>query len=165
MTSLNIDNHATHLRSDVTASGAFEFAPDAIFTALRRRVLLGFVALATLAGPCSESFGMEPELVHQEPSKPLAAPPLPQRSPFARPDTMRDCDIGVERSRTLVQTLPEGDLSRYFAERMLQQALTEAGNREFDDCVEWAEQAALEIMEHRHQLQPGETLDILKADR
>jgi cellobiose-specific phosphotransferase system component IIA len=70
----------------------------------------------------------------------------------------------VGEARTLAATLPAGDLSRYFAERDLQQALTEAGNGEFDDCLEWVARAKEEVQERHHTLQPGETLKVRPAD-
>ncbi|MDB5651176.1 MAG: hypothetical protein JWL62_2696 [Hyphomicrobiales bacterium] len=79
--------------------------------------------------------------------------------------TYEMCVIAAERAKALAVTLPHDDISRYFAERNLQQAMTEAGNGEFDDCLGWAQQAALEVVEHRHQLQPGEKLDILGPDQ
>jgi hypothetical protein len=74
------------------------------------------------------------------------------------------CRAAVAAARELAEHLPDGDATRYFAERDLQQALTEAGNGEFDDCLEWAEQATIEIKEHRHTLKPGETLNVRPAD-
>jgi hypothetical protein len=73
------------------------------------------------------------------------------------------CFAAVAAARDLAERLPAGDASRYFAERDLQQAMTEAGNGEFDDCLEWAEQATAEIKEHRHTLKPGETLNVRPA--
>jgi hypothetical protein len=70
----------------------------------------------------------------------------------------------VAAARKLAEQLPSGDASRYFAERDLQQAMTEAGNGEFDDCLEWAEQATVEVKEHRHTLKPGETLNVRPAE-
>ncbi len=75
-----------------------------------------------------------------------------------------DCEIAVGQARTMAATLPANDLSRYFAERDLHQAMVEAGNREFDECMELAARAADELREHRHELPPGETLKILKPD-
>ena len=77
--------------------------------------------------------------------------------------TQASCLTAVAAARVLAERLPTGDASRYFAERDLQQALTEAGNGEFDDCLEWAEQATTEIKEHRHTLKPGETLNVRPA--
>ena len=78
--------------------------------------------------------------------------------------TQASCLVAVATARELAERLPVGDASRYFAERDLQQAMTEAGNGEFDDCVEWAEQATVEIKEHRHTLKPGETLNVRPAE-
>jgi hypothetical protein len=77
--------------------------------------------------------------------------------------TRSACLAAVAAARDLAERLPAGDASRYFAERDLQQAMTEAGNGEFDDCLEWAEQATLEIKQHRHTLKPGETLNVRPA--
>jgi hypothetical protein len=77
--------------------------------------------------------------------------------------TEASCLAAVAAARDLAERLPAGDATRYFAERDLQQALTEAGNGEFDDCLEWAEQATVEIKEHRHALKPGETLNVRPA--
>jgi hypothetical protein len=78
--------------------------------------------------------------------------------------TQASCLTAVAAAREQAERLPAGDASRYFAERDLQQALTEAGNGEFDDCLEWAEQAMVEIKEHRHTLKPGETLNVRPAE-
>jgi hypothetical protein len=78
--------------------------------------------------------------------------------------TEASCRAAVAAARELAERLPAGDATRYFAERDLQQALTEAGNGEFDDCLEWAEQATVEVKEHRHTLKPGETLNVRPAD-
>ncbi|MDR3468419.1 MAG: hypothetical protein P4M07_20990 [Xanthobacteraceae bacterium] len=73
--------------------------------------------------------------------------------------TREDCIAAVDKARALAATLPEDDLSRYFAERSLLQADVEAGNGEFDDCIEYAERATVEVKEHRHVLRPGETFE------
>ncbi|MFC5321259.1 hypothetical protein [Bradyrhizobium oligotrophicum] len=78
--------------------------------------------------------------------------------------TRESCEAAVAEARTLAAGLPADDVSRYFAERDIQQALVEAGNGEFDDCVEKAERAALEVRERPHSLKPGERLNILRAD-
>ena len=70
----------------------------------------------------------------------------------------------VEQARSLAAALPSGDISRYFAERDLHQAMIEAGNGEFDDCLEFAARATEEVRELRHTLQPGERLKILQPD-
>ena len=66
--------------------------------------------------------------------------------------------------RAQAAALPADDLSRYFAERDLHQALVEAGNGEFDDCLDAAARATEEMRERRHTLQPGERLQILRPD-
>ncbi|WP_407112897.1 hypothetical protein [Bradyrhizobium sp. LMG 9283] len=60
--------------------------------------------------------------------------------------------------------LPQDNLSRYFAERHLQQALVEAGNGEFDECLEMAARAVEQVRERRHDVPPGEKLKVLKPD-
>ena len=82
---------------------------------------------------------------------------------YGEEPTRSACLAAVAAARDLAERLPAGDASRYFAERDLQQAMTEAGNGEFDDCLEWAEQATLEIKQHRHTLKPGETLNVRPA--
>jgi hypothetical protein len=72
--------------------------------------------------------------------------------------TQEACTAAISAARTLAETLPAADLSRYFAERDLAQALAEAGNGEFDDCLEWAARAALEVRERYHSAQSGESL-------
>jgi hypothetical protein len=84
--------------------------------------------------------------------------------PVSTEPTKLDCDAAVEQVRTLAAALPADDLSRYFAERDLHQAMMEAGNGEFDDCLELAARATEEIKERRHVLPPGEKLKILKPD-
>jgi hypothetical protein len=74
--------------------------------------------------------------------------------------TKDDCTRAVEHARLLSQSLPQGNLSRYFAERHLQQALAEAGNGEYDDCLEWARKAEQEVSDPHHVLKPGEALVI-----
>jgi len=73
------------------------------------------------------------------------------------------CLAAVAAARELAERLPVDDASRYFAERDLQQAVTEAGNGEFDDCLEWAAEATLEIKQHRHTLAPGESPNVRPA--
>jgi hypothetical protein len=78
--------------------------------------------------------------------------------------TKADCEAAVEQTRSLAAALPADDLSRYFAERDLHQAMVEAGNGEFDDCLEAAARATDEIKERRHVLQPGEKLKVLQSN-
>ena len=84
-------------------------------------------------------------------------------SPEAEPGK-EECVAAVEQARSLAAALPSGDISRYFAERDLHQAMVEAGNGEFDDCLELAARATDEIKERRHVLQPGERLNVLKSN-
>jgi len=70
----------------------------------------------------------------------------------------------VALARAQAAALPADDLSRYFAERDLHQALVEAGNGEFDDCLDAAARATEEMRERRHTLQPGERLKVLQPD-
>jgi hypothetical protein len=78
--------------------------------------------------------------------------------------TKTDCEAAIEQTRALVAALPADDLSRYFAERDLHQAMVEAGNGEFDDCLELAARATDEIKQRRHTLQPGERLKVLQPN-
>ena len=83
---------------------------------------------------------------------------------IAAEPSREDCTKAVEKARALAIAMPKGDLSRLFAERYLHQAMVEAGNGEFDECLEWVERANEEIRERPHVLQPGETLKILRPD-
>jgi hypothetical protein len=89
---------------------------------------------------------------------------LSRAAPVSVEPTREDCEAAVEQARALATALPADDPSRYFAERDLHQAMVEAGNGEFDDCLEMAERATEEVREHRHVLHPGETLKVLRPD-
>lgn len=78
--------------------------------------------------------------------------------------TWEDCKAAVGEARALAEELPTDNLSRYFAERYLHQAVVEAGNGEFDDCLEMAERAAEQVRERRHDLPPGAKLKVLRPD-
>jgi hypothetical protein len=84
--------------------------------------------------------------------------------PASAEPSKQDCDTAVEQARAFAAALPADNLSRYFAERDLQQALVEAGNGEFDECLEMAGRAAEEAKERRHELPPGEKLKVLRPD-
>jgi len=84
--------------------------------------------------------------------------------PVSAEPSKQDCDAAVEQARALAAALPADNLSRYLAERELHQALVEAGNGEFDECLEMAARAAEEAKERRHELPPGETLKVLRPD-
>ncbi len=75
--------------------------------------------------------------------------------------TKEECHAAVGEARALMATLPEGHLSREFAERHLHQAMTEAGNGEFDECLEMAARATVEVRERRHESLSGEKLKVL----
>jgi hypothetical protein len=77
--------------------------------------------------------------------------------------TSEGCEAAVEQTRALAAALPADDLSRYFAERDLHQATIEAGNGEFDDCLDMTARATDEIKQRRHTLQPGEKLKVLQS--
>jgi hypothetical protein len=91
----------------------------------------------------------------------LAASPAHAEAESVEP-TSENCVAAVEQARALATALPADDLSRYFAERHLLQAMAEAGNNEFDECLEYAERATIEVKERRHVLQPGETFKVLQ---
>lgn len=78
--------------------------------------------------------------------------------------TRENCATAMDQARALAAALPAGDLSRYFAERHLHQAMIEANNGEFDDCLEWTARAIDEVKERRHVPQPGETLKVLRPN-
>ncbi|SFU97523.1 hypothetical protein SAMN05192541_108291 [Bradyrhizobium arachidis] len=84
--------------------------------------------------------------------------------PASDEPTREDCNAAVAEARALAADLPPDHLSRYFAERHLHQALVEAGNGEFDECVDMAARASDEVRERRHELQPGEQLRVLKPN-
>lgn len=71
--------------------------------------------------------------------------------------SLEDCAKVVAEGHEMARRLSAKSLSRYFAERYLQSAMTEAGNGEFDECVEYAAKAVDEVENRRHWLAPGET--------
>jgi len=84
-------------------------------------------------------------------------------APASEEPTQEDCNAAVAEARALAAALPSDHLSRYFAERHLHQALVEAGNGEFDECLDMAARASDEVRERRHELLPGEKLKVLGA--
>ncbi|QQO18063.1 hypothetical protein JJB99_12550 [Bradyrhizobium diazoefficiens] len=88
----------------------------------------------------------------------------PGAAPASDEPTPDDCNAAVAEARALAAGLPPDHLSRYFAERHLHQALVEAGNGEFDECVDMAARASEEVRERRHELRPGEQLRVLKSN-
>ena len=84
--------------------------------------------------------------------------------PASAEPTREACEAAVAQARAQAAVLPADDLSRYFAERDLNQALIEAGNGEFDDCLDATGRASEELRERRHALPPGERLKVLQPD-
>ena len=78
--------------------------------------------------------------------------------------TWEDCKAAVGEARALAAELPPDNGSRYFAERHLHQAMVEAGNGEFDECLDMAARATEQVRERRHELPPGERLKVLRPD-
>jgi len=85
-------------------------------------------------------------------------------APASAEPTREECEAAVAQAHAQAAVLPANDLSRYFAERDLHQALIEAGNGEFDDCLDATGRATDELRERRHQLQPGEHLKVLQPN-
>jgi hypothetical protein len=85
-------------------------------------------------------------------------------APASDEPTWEDCEAAVGKARALAAELPPDNLSRYFAERHLHQAMAEAGNGEFDECLEMAARASEQVRERRHELPPGEKLKVLRPD-
>ena len=74
--------------------------------------------------------------------------------------TMADCTKALEHGRSKARQLSPKSLSRYFADRFLQTAETEANNGEYDSCVEYSEKAVDEVENRWHWLAPGETFRV-----
>lgn len=74
--------------------------------------------------------------------------------------TLVDCTRALEEGWSRTKQLPSGSLSRYFAERFMQSAETEANNGEYDGCVEYSEKAVDEVENRWHRLAPGETFRV-----
>nr|WP_082907775.1 hypothetical protein [Bradyrhizobium neotropicale] len=106
-------------------------------------------------GLCALCLLLDPGCVAAAPGAVLPAPDEP---------TWEDCKAAIGEARALAEELPPDHLSRYFAERHLHQAKVEAGNAEFDECLEMAARASAEVRERRHELLPGEKLKVLKPD-
>lgn len=71
--------------------------------------------------------------------------------------TMADCTKALEEGWSKAKQLSSKSLSRYFAERFLLSGEAEAGNGEYDECVEYAEKAVDEVENRWRWLAPGET--------
>jgi hypothetical protein len=76
-------------------------------------------------------------------------------APTAEEPTAETCRAAVASARALADALPAEDLTRRVAESHLVQAMVEAGNGEFDDCLDMARHATVEIRERRHRSVPG----------
>jgi hypothetical protein len=74
--------------------------------------------------------------------------------------TVADCTKALEEGWSKARQLSSKSLSRYFAERFLTSAEAEAGNGEYDGCVEYAEKAVDEVENRWHWLAPGETFRV-----
>ena len=69
------------------------------------------------------------------------------------------CISNVEAMRRRVAELPDGDLSRRFAEHDLNTALVELAAGDGDECEEMVERAEETIVTRRYVLRPGEVLN------
>jgi len=101
------------------------------------------------------------------PAAATATAPEPSDTPLPTTQdepTREDCVAAVDEARNSANALPAEHPSRYIAERHLHQSMVEAGNGEFDDCLYWAERAMLEVRELRHELTPGEKIEVLQPD-
>ncbi len=78
--------------------------------------------------------------------------------------TEEQCSAALHDAKQRVAEMSEKSLSRYFADSLLQYARIEAGNGEFDECLDKVEQAVAEIEERRHWLAPGETFRVRTGD-
>jgi len=70
--------------------------------------------------------------------------------------TLHECTEALRDGRDKLAKLSTKSLSRYFAERFLLSAEAEAGNGEYDECLEYVEKAVDEIDNRWHWLAPGE---------
>jgi hypothetical protein len=86
--------------------------------------------------------------------------PRPRALPAPAAPSAASCQSAVEAARSLTDTLPADDLSRRAAESDLVQAMVEAGNGEFDDCLEFAARAAADVREHRYGPKPVESPEL-----
>ena len=70
-----------------------------------------------------------------------------------------------EKPADFAQRDPSVETGSYVgAWRRYYQAMIEAGNGEFDDCLDMTARATDEIKERRHTLQPGEKLKVLQSN-
>ncbi|WP_245278196.1 hypothetical protein [Methylosinus sp. PW1] len=127
------------------------------------RTLLVFMATILVCAALLLAARREPPAAPSAPATPAAAA-IETTAPEDAEPTREDCVAAVDKAQALANALPKEHPSRYFAERHLHQSMAEAGNGEFDDCLYWAAAAFDEVRELRHQLQPGETLGVLRPD-
>jgi len=78
--------------------------------------------------------------------------------------TEEECSAALKDAEQRVAAMSEKSLSRYFADNLLAYARIEAGNGEYDECLEKVEKAVAEIEERRHWLAPGERFRVRTAD-
>lgn len=74
-------------------------------------------------------------------------------------DARQACTANVAAVRARAEMMPQGDLSRRFAENDLDTALTELAAGEVDECHELVARAIRTISVRPYQLYPGEVLD------
>ena len=68
------------------------------------------------------------------------------------------CVASIAALRARAETMPQGDLSRRFAENDLDTALTEMAAGDADECHELVARATRTIRVRPYQLYPGEVL-------
>lgn len=89
-----------------------------------------------------------------------SSPAMAEVGAEAGEPTLQECSKALEDGRGRASRLSAKSLSRYFAERFLQNAEAEAGNGEYDGCLEYVEKAIDEIDHRWHWLAPGETFRV-----
>ena len=80
-------------------------------------------------------------------------------------DDQQACMASVAAARARAETMPQGDLSRRFAENDLDTALAEMAGGDVDECHELIERAIHTIRVRPYRLHPGEVLDGYGPDR
>jgi hypothetical protein len=68
--------------------------------------------------------------------------------PSAEEPSLEACQTLVAAVRAELASTPVGAMTRRFVDTDLAQALTEAGNGEYDDCMEYAQRARVELHTH-----------------